>query len=45
MKLSFKGKYADHYDGDIIKCLNGDLSEKHLAEYVQTPLQNKGIQL
>ena len=45
VKLSFKAKYADHYDGDIIKCLNGDLSEKHLAEYVQTPLQNKGIQL
>ena len=45
VKLSFKAKYADHYDGDIIKCLNGDLSEKHRAEYVQTPLQNKGIQL
>ena len=45
VKLSFQTKYADHYDGDIVKCLNGDLSETELKEFVQTPLQTKGIQL
>jgi len=28
-----------------LKCLNDELSENELKDYVQTPLQSKGIEL
>ena len=45
VKTSFQSKYADFHDGDLLKCLNDELSENELKDYVQTPLQSKGIEL
>jgi len=45
VKTSFQSKYSDFHDGDLLKCLNDELSENELKDYVQTPLQSKGIEL
>ena len=44
VKTSFQSKYADFHDGDLIKCLKDELSDNELKEYVQAPLQGRGIE-
>ena len=44
-KALFQSKYGDFHDGDIIKCLNDELSGPEMEEYVHTPLKAKGIEL
>ncbi len=41
----FQSKYGDFHDGDIIKCLNDELNDQEMEEYVHTPLKAKGIEL
>ena len=40
-----QSKYSDFHDGNIIKCLNDELSGPEMEEYVHTPLKAKGIEL
>ncbi len=44
-KAIFQSKYGDFHDGDIIKCLNDELSAPEMEEYVHTPMKAKGIEL
>jgi len=44
-KAIFQSKYGDFHDGDIIKCLNDELSAPEMEEYVHSPMKAKGIEL
>ena len=45
VQASFKSQHGDFYDGDIMKCLKEELSDKEMAEYVVEPLLKKGIEI
>ena len=45
MVTAFAERHADFYEGDIIKCLEGELNGKEMSRFVVDPLRGKGIEI
>jgi len=42
---AFAERHADFYEGDIIKCLEGELNGKEMSRFVVDPLRGKSIEI
>ena len=42
---AFAERHADFYEGDIMKCLDGELNGKEMSRFVVDPLRGKGIEI
>jgi hypothetical protein len=42
---AFADRHADFYEGDIMKCLDGELNGKEMSRFVVDPLRGKGIEI
>ena len=42
---AFAERHSDFYEGDIMKCLDGELNAKEMSRFVVDPLRGKGIEI
>ena len=42
---AFAERHADFHEGDIMKCLDGELNGKEMSRFVVDPLRGKGIEI
>ena len=42
---AFAERHSDFYEGDIMKCLDGELNGKEMSRFVVDPLRGKGIEI
>jgi large subunit ribosomal protein L5 len=43
--VAFAERHADFHEGDIMKCLDGELNGKEMSRFVVDPLRGKGIEI
>ena len=43
--IAFAERHADFHEGDIMKCLDGELNGKEMSRFVVDPLRGKGIEI